>query len=411
MQIIRGTAELDAKIEECNRAEAISDDAMRALFGTFRMDPPEGLPADPMSAHYRDVQMALYRQVAGRDYATANEVTAFDIEAAVRRPFPFSTRSATTAGEHFLAIGYLMRAMALPPGSRIVEFGPGWGNTTMLLARLGYQVTVVDIEANFCELIRRRAVLEGVEVEVVQDDFFWAERCGQRFDAALFFECFHHCDDHLRLLRALHHAVVRGGRLVFGAEPISDAFTMPWGLRLDGNSLWAIRKNGWLELGFREDYFAQALAATGWRGTRQASADLGWLTIWQAQRSDTAIFDAAGHDPRLQTQTGQRTADGIAIGAGPAGTALFGPYLALPRGRYVARIGFGGATPVTGRARMDVSADAGHRVVAERDLPASGDATVTLPFTLEEAAGAVEVRLFCEADFTGLITSVAILAA
>lgn len=52
MQVIRSVEELDAKTEECNRAEAISDDAMRAVFAGFRMDPPIGLPPAPFSEHY-----------------------------------------------------------------------------------------------------------------------------------------------------------------------------------------------------------------------------------------------------------------------------------------------------------------------------------------------------------------------
>ena len=252
----------------------------------------------PSRKSYRQAQLALYRDVAGRDYDTANEVTAFDIEAAVRRPFPYSTGSSVTTGEQLMAVGWLVRAMALPPGSRIVEFGPGWGNTTLALARLGHHVTVVDIEPHFCELIRRRAAQEGVEVEVVQDDFLWAERCGQRFDAALFYECFHHCADHLRLLRALREAVVPDGRVFFAGEPITRDFPMPWGLRIDGNSLWAIRKNGWLELGFRDDYFARALGECGWYGLRRACADPGWLTLWEARRRDQPVFRAGGGDTR-----------------------------------------------------------------------------------------------------------------
>src|SRR3954465_14953411 len=116
MQVIRSTRELDAKIEECNRAEAQSDDAMRAVFGSFRMDPPGGLPPDPFSDAYRQAQLALYRDVAGRAYDTANEVTAFDIEAALRRPFPFSTGSATTTGEQLSARGRLHRPTAPAPG-------------------------------------------------------------------------------------------------------------------------------------------------------------------------------------------------------------------------------------------------------------------------------------------------------
>src|SRR5208282_2947790 len=102
------------------------------------------------------------------------------------------------------------------------------------------------------------------------DDFSWMERTDRKFDAAIFFECFHHCSDHLGLLRGLSRAMGDDGKLFFAAEPISADFAMPWGLRLDGGSLWAIRKNGWLELGFREDYFLAALRATGWRAAKLA---------------------------------------------------------------------------------------------------------------------------------------------
>ena len=97
MQVIRSIEELDAKIEECNRAEAQSDDAMRAVFGSFRMDPPGGLPPDPFSESYRQAQLALYRDVAGRAYDTANEVTAFDIERRAPPPLPLLHRQ---RGDH-----------------------------------------------------------------------------------------------------------------------------------------------------------------------------------------------------------------------------------------------------------------------------------------------------------------------
>ena len=49
------------------------------------------------------------------------------------------------------------------------------------------------------------------------------------------------------------------GAIVFAAEPIIDDFYCPWGVRLDGQSAWSIRKFGWLELGFRTDYFRKTL--------------------------------------------------------------------------------------------------------------------------------------------------------
>jgi len=402
MRVLRSVAELDAVLAECDRAEAVSDDAMRAVFGTFRMDPPEGLGDDPFRPEYRETQLALYRAVAGRAYETANEVTAFDVETAVRRPFPYYTGSGPTAGEHLMGIGFLLKTMALPPGSRVLEFGPGWGNTTLELARLGHHVTCVDIEARFVELIRRRAAREDLSIEAIHDDFFWAERATERFDAVIFFECFHHCDDHLRLLRALQDRVAPGGRLFFGGEPIVPDFPQPWGLRLDGNSLWAIRKNGWLELGFREDYFQEALTHTGWFGRRIPCHDPTWATVGEARRRADAGFRLTGADPRMQTAMGSRR-DGAIVLEGREGTGIYGPYAALPGGNWTARLRFRPGTPVRGRALMDVCAGGGtdrlaeHRVDAE--AVSAGQWAVTLPFLANTDLSGVEVRLFCEPGF------------
>jgi ubiquinone/menaquinone biosynthesis C-methylase UbiE len=88
------------------------------------------------------------------------------------------------------------------------------------------------------------------------------------FDAAIFYEAFHHCADHLAMLERLHALVQPGGRVLFAAEPVAP-MPYPWGPRLDGYSLWSTRTYGWLELGFDEEYFALALARTGWAATRR----------------------------------------------------------------------------------------------------------------------------------------------
>ena len=49
-----------------------------------------------------------------------------------------------------MEIGFVLRSMALAPSSRVLEFGAGWGTTSLWLAQLGHHVTVVDIEPCFC---------------------------------------------------------------------------------------------------------------------------------------------------------------------------------------------------------------------------------------------------------------------
>ena len=75
-----------------------------------------------------------------------------------------------------------------------------------------------------------------------------------------------------------------GGRVVFAGEPISRKLNAPWGLRMDGESLWAIRTNGWLELGFRRSYFLQALERYGWVAKRVTCLDTPSGEIFVARR-------------------------------------------------------------------------------------------------------------------------------
>ena len=201
------------------------------------------------------------------------------------RPYPYYLQHAPTAGEHLQAIGFMLRRLDLAPGARIIEFGPGWGNTTIALALLGFRVTAVDIEPNFLDVLRHRAEQHGVALDLVEAGFFHADTVAEPYDAAVFFESFHHCDDHLRLLRALRHAVKPGGLLMFGAEPIVPDHPTPWGVSMHGIALWSMRNFGWLELGFSEAYFQAALAHTGWAAEQHRSLDLPWSTTWTARRA------------------------------------------------------------------------------------------------------------------------------
>src|SRR5262249_27119700 len=156
----------------------------------------------------------------------------------------------------------------------------------------------------------------------------------QKFDAIVFFESFHHCWEFKRLLQGLHRVLKPGGKIYFGAEPINRDFTVPWGVRLDGESLFVARKWGWMELGFHADFFAELLLPTGWWG--QEVRPHFWIAN---SRRDPLIFP--GSDPRLGSQIGAR--DGSLLVNAPGGAtdrhyALFGPYIDLPRGKYLAEI-------------------------------------------------------------------------
>lgn len=325
MRIITNINELDSVFAECDLAAKASDDELRRVFQTFRMEIPAPPSLDPFSEGYAAFQMQLYERIAGRPYHTNNEEVVFDVESCVVRPFPY-TASCQVAGNHLGAIAFLVRSMRLRPGSRVLDVGAGWGNTTLALAQLGFDVTALDLESRFCELIRERARRVGVQPEIVNGDFFWIESSGRQFDAIVFFESFHHCADHLRLLRALRSALTPEGQVYFGGEPITPDFPIPWGIRTDGESLWAIRRHGWLELGFQAKYFSAALQRSGFQAQMQSSADLPWINVWTAAHVPEVIrSDASGHGLAPQTETGVKEKGFTHLENRPEGYALPGP--------------------------------------------------------------------------------------
>lgn len=161
--------------------------------------------------------------------------------------------------DQLIMIGLVIRVMKLPPGARILEFGAGWGNTAVNLARMGYKVTVVDVEQRFLEIVKGRSAGFEDNIETVQGDFSIIDQLPSRYDAILFKECFHHCADHQRFVALFQSKLSENGQICFAGEPVYPEFPIPWGVQCDGESILAIRNFGWLEFGFNESYFVEML--------------------------------------------------------------------------------------------------------------------------------------------------------
>jgi SAM-dependent methyltransferase len=230
------------------------------------------LPADPFSDEYREKQKQIYFEVSGKSrYDVDFESAEFDWEREKSNFFPYNTKSPAMVGKQLITQGLILRNIDLPIGSRIVEFGAGIGNVTLNLALTGYKVTAVEVSQPSIDLIRHRAEIHGRDVEFARMDMvdFAARSEAGKFDAALFVASFHHCNDHLALLENLGRILKKDGVIYFADEPIhfteNPALPYPWGLRLDGQSICVIRRQGWLELGFQYSYLEKALARHGWR--------------------------------------------------------------------------------------------------------------------------------------------------
>ena len=138
VQMLRTLDELDAKLREVDVAYLVSDDAMRAVFQTFKMGTPTNLPSDPAGQEYADSQFEMYRRISGRtEYAISNERSDFPVDA--NRPFPYYTESAETVGHQLMAFGFIIQTMGLPAGASVLSSvrdgatppwrWPGWGTT------------------------------------------------------------------------------------------------------------------------------------------------------------------------------------------------------------------------------------------------------------------------------------------
>lgn len=265
VRVISDNEELDLVMKECDAALAVSDDELRRVFRTYmyKFNYSE-MPRDPWCPEYRNFQFACYEKIAGKKYSVANEFSNFlDVEKFIARPFPFYTQSYRTVSDQLIMVGLVIRAMKLPPGASILEFGAGWGNTAVNLARMGYKVTVVDVEQRFLDIVKGRSSGFEENIKTVQGDFSVIEQLEGRYDAILFKECFHHCADHLRFVELFESKLSKNGLVCFAGEPVYPEFPVPWGIQCDGESIWAIRNFGWLEFGFNETFFNEMLEING----------------------------------------------------------------------------------------------------------------------------------------------------
>ncbi|MHB1533281.1 MAG: class I SAM-dependent methyltransferase, partial [Acidimicrobiales bacterium] len=132
-RIVRTLDELDERLEFLEKAAAVSDDALRQGFATFSMALDRQMPDDPYSEEYRRAVFDFYEWLHGKPYDPENEFTLFELQRYIDVPFPYATQSAATVGNHLMAVGHVIRTLDLPPKSRVLELGPGWGNTTLAL--------------------------------------------------------------------------------------------------------------------------------------------------------------------------------------------------------------------------------------------------------------------------------------
>ena len=234
---------------------------------------------DPMSSEYAAQQLRLWRTVAGVDgdydpWVHEKEAPLGDIDP-IRFPSHFVRRDARAVesmSDHFLATGMIMKHSGVKPGQWALEYGAGFGQTALQLARLGVNVDTVDISTAFCENVKVQAAFYGVPLTPFNGCFGWNPRGEQKYDLIWFYESFHHCLDFKNVIRELKRHLASEGRVLLAGEPIArvqnEAVPYPWGVRIHSEVLAVVRQFHWLELGFSEDFIVGLFTNAGFVAER-----------------------------------------------------------------------------------------------------------------------------------------------
>lgn len=165
MNLLQNERDITAFVDEANVLASSDYSKFVQFLSTNKFVPSSQPPPEPDTLEYRDWQLDLWKQVSGRARYTPQIDEAdnnIGLTQGISNPFPFSTGDATTIGNYLSAVGLIVRSLALRRGDNVIEFGVGWGHTTMTLARCGYDVTAVDIESGFLEILGARANREGI---------------------------------------------------------------------------------------------------------------------------------------------------------------------------------------------------------------------------------------------------------
>ena len=258
------------------------------------------LPTDDGSVEYARTQEDLHQYLSGKDPHDLNQGDREHEAEGIRHCSGSQDETSSAMAERQQTVaGQIIGAMNLPPGSRIVELGAGCGDVTRELAHAGYSVTAVEINRSYTERIRSRMEQSGRDVRIINEDMLdFVRTSSDEYDAALFVASFHHCLKHVELLKHLSERITQEGILCFADEPVflADNPFLPysWGVRLDGQSLYFMRRYGWLELGFQSSYLRRVLSQLGWKMEWRAARVGARVDIIVASREHRRIVEEVG---------------------------------------------------------------------------------------------------------------------
>ena len=166
---------------------------------------------------------------------------------------------------HFCDFANVAQALALPPDRRVLDVGCGSGWLSEYFARLGYDVTGIDISPDLIEVARERVarVPYGADHETpLRCRFLVHDVEGapleEQFDAVVCYDSLHHFEDERAVLKSLAAMTKYGGSLF-----ILEGDRPEEGSENEEELLEVMRDFGTLESPFSREYLRTLLDACG----------------------------------------------------------------------------------------------------------------------------------------------------
>lgn len=364
---------------------------------TLVLDTKVDQTLSPYSTEYFDQQVALYREIAGRELDQhEGELHPIDSDALIKSANPLGLRDACATSEHVRTLATMLSLCALPGQPRVLDMGAGHGLSSELFAFSDCRVHAVDIDPGLGAVSRERARVRNFDLvrsEMNYDDVDVLE--DGAYDAAFFFQSLHHCLKPWALIATLKKKLKAGGVIGFAGEPVQDIWWRNWGLRLDEESLFVARAMGWFESGWSRAFIRDCFARSGMTLTFFSGGLLGGeiaIATMDDAKKDAVLERAMalGLSPiggdgdlfvpeaRFHSQMGNRSdifgRRGYRQSGGQDGVLLFGPYLEMDAGTYEFTL-FGRCDPdhATPNAAIEIDAvsDNGTKTHWKETMPAA----------------------------------------
>ncbi|MDR6635015.1 2-polyprenyl-3-methyl-5-hydroxy-6-metoxy-1,4-benzoquinol methylase [Phyllobacterium sp. 1468] len=258
------SSDLDSYVAECDRLGGPQHPNCAAFLSDFNLvlETNVDQTLDPFSHQYFKQQLAVYREMSGRDLdQEVGEQAAVDVETNSMSANPVNSCDIKNISLHTKTIATLLSLANIPPHAKILDLGAGWGLSSEIMAFCGARVTAVDINPLFVDLITRRAVRKNLPISARLSNFddFLDEG---RYDLAVFYECLHHAVKPWETLQHIALHLNPNGKFAIAGEPIVD-YWQHWGIRTDCLSAYCVRKFGWFESGWSRDFITRAFERAG----------------------------------------------------------------------------------------------------------------------------------------------------